>query len=589
MENKKLLVELRYAKSSFEEQPQDKGGKKYIVGEFGIVDTPTENGRIYPRALIEREIERLRPKIESRSLLGELDHPDDGKPRLTRVSHLITELRVDDDNVIRGKAEILDTDNGKNLYALAKAGVSIGVSLRGYGSTIMNENGIEVVQDDFELMTFDFVADPAAHSYGVLKENKSKNGGIEMDNKVKTIEEYNKKLEEAVEAVKKEYGDKLVSEIDKLSISLKHKLEEDLKKKFDNDVRYGLAKQVVENIIQAVKPFMPYVNNTDDELITELEETKNQLNDAMDVIKKANIILRLEQLLEGNPKKELYYELIDFDSVVDENDLVKKVESIKNSIKDDYDKNKVFDIISEVNSKDDEIERLKGVVKELEDKNDKLQKKVEELSDELSSAKRENETIKMKQEQLVDEISAEYEEKIEELNNSIKKFESDIVKYESEINRLKSELDSSLEKYESDISRYESEIKKLETELKKAEDSFEVERDRSDLLEAKLSGLRKIAFRPDYAKYEKDILECKSRSEVEFVVDKLKDLKEDNDFANRRKKLLENLERKSYINEEFGFARKDDYAGYNLDNPGIIKELQEAGLSIDDIKSMISK
>lgn len=550
MENKKLLVELRYAKSSFEEQPLDKGGKKYIVGEFGIVDTPTDNGRIYPRALIEREIERLRPKIESRSLLGELDHPDDGKPRLTRVSHLITELRVDDDNVIRGKAEILDTDNGRNLYALAKAGVSIGVSLRGYGSTIINENGIEVVQDDFELMTFDFVADPAAHSYGVLKENKSKNGGIEMDNKVKTIEEYNKKLEEAVEAVKKEYGDKLISEIDKLSISLKHKLEEDLKKKFDNDVRYGLAKQVVENIIQAVKPFMPYVNSTDDELITELEETKNQLNDAMNVIKKANIILRLEQLLEGNPKKELYYELIDFDSVVDENDLVKKVESIKNSIKDDYDKNKVFDIVSEVNSKDNEIELLKGVVKELEDKNGELQKRVEELSNELNSAKRENETIKMKQEQLIDEISGEYEEKIEKLSDNIKKFES-------EINRLKLELNNSSE--------------------------------RADLLEAKLSGLRKIAFRPDYAKYEKDILECKSRSEVEFVVDKLKDLKEDNDFINRRKKLLENLERKSYINEEVGFARKDDYIGYNLDNPGIVKELLETGLSIDDIKGMITK
>jgi len=132
----------------------------FMRGEFARAGIPTENKRVYPKALWEREIKRLLPRLAERKCYGELDHPEDGKTKLSRASHLITKLEVRDD-VVYGEAQILGTAAGKDLAAILREGGKVGISSRGYGTTKPNEFGENVVQEDYKLIAFDFVADPA--------------------------------------------------------------------------------------------------------------------------------------------------------------------------------------------------------------------------------------------------------------------------------------------------------------------------------------------------------------------------------------------------------------------------------------------
>ena len=140
----------------------NESGKLIAKGEFARANVATANRRIYPESLWKKNLNRLRRDLSERKVLGELDHPADGKTMLQRVSHVLTNLTIDDNGVVIGEAEILPgTDKGKQLKALLDAGIAVGVSSRGYGSVQENSDGVDVVQDDYHLMTFDFVADPA--------------------------------------------------------------------------------------------------------------------------------------------------------------------------------------------------------------------------------------------------------------------------------------------------------------------------------------------------------------------------------------------------------------------------------------------
>lgn len=138
----------------------EKKGRVFARGEFGHAAKPTANGRFYRHNIWESNISRLRPNLESRKVLGELDHPTDGRTALQRASHVITDLKLEGDVVV-GEAEILDTAKGRDLKAILAAGVPVGISSRGFGSTKPNREGVEEVQEDYKLVTFDFVAEPA--------------------------------------------------------------------------------------------------------------------------------------------------------------------------------------------------------------------------------------------------------------------------------------------------------------------------------------------------------------------------------------------------------------------------------------------
>ena len=142
------------------EESKTSPGKYVARGQFARSDQPTENKRLYGPHLWEREIGRLSDSMKGRMVFGELDHPADGRTKLQRVSHILTNLHSEGSE-IQGEAEILDTPNGRILKAILDAQGKVGVSSRGFGTTKVVANGVHEVQEDFRLHTFDFVADPA--------------------------------------------------------------------------------------------------------------------------------------------------------------------------------------------------------------------------------------------------------------------------------------------------------------------------------------------------------------------------------------------------------------------------------------------
>lgn len=155
----KLITE----SSDLVEAYQDTKTKKYFIeGIFLQSEIRNRNGRVYPKKIMEGEVNRyIREAVMTGRAVGELSHPDTPQINLDRISHKITELRADGHNYI-GKAQITEqTPCGKIAAGLLEAGVKIGVSSRGVGS-VKEENGNNVVQEDFRMAAIDIVADPSA-------------------------------------------------------------------------------------------------------------------------------------------------------------------------------------------------------------------------------------------------------------------------------------------------------------------------------------------------------------------------------------------------------------------------------------------
>lgn len=148
--------ELRYLT---EEQ---NGQRKYVIeGIFMQSEKKNRNGRVYPRQVLESACNKyVKEQVSKGRAVGELGHPDSPTINLDRVSHKITELNWDGDNVM-GKAEILETPMGQIVRGLMDGEVQLGVSTRGMGS-LQEKGGRTVVGSDFILSTVDIVQDPSA-------------------------------------------------------------------------------------------------------------------------------------------------------------------------------------------------------------------------------------------------------------------------------------------------------------------------------------------------------------------------------------------------------------------------------------------
>ena len=138
------------------------GFRKYMIeGVFAQAEKQNRNGRVYPRAVLETATDKYNnEQVATGRAVGELGHPDSPTINLDRVSHRITELRWDGNNVI-GRAQILETPMGQIVKGLMDGEVRLGVSTRGMGS-IKNSGGKTVVSGDFILSTVDVVQDPSA-------------------------------------------------------------------------------------------------------------------------------------------------------------------------------------------------------------------------------------------------------------------------------------------------------------------------------------------------------------------------------------------------------------------------------------------
>jgi hypothetical protein len=121
--------------------------------------------------------------IKERRALGELDHPDSSVVNLNNVSHNVVEMHWDADDLV-GTVEVLGTPAGNILKELFKAGIKLGISSRGLGSVKNLGEGSVQVQDDFELIAFDFVSNPSTHGAFLKPVNESKQSGlISQENK----------------------------------------------------------------------------------------------------------------------------------------------------------------------------------------------------------------------------------------------------------------------------------------------------------------------------------------------------------------------------------------------------------------------
>lgn len=145
---------------------EEKNGKTqyFIEGIFMQAEKKNRNGRMYPMDMLRPKVEQyIQEYVSKNRALGELGHPDGPTINLDRVSHLITSLKEDGNNFV-GRAKVLtETPNGQIVKALMDAGASLGVSSRGMGSIRTEGRDIQIVQDDFYLVTAgDIVADPSA-------------------------------------------------------------------------------------------------------------------------------------------------------------------------------------------------------------------------------------------------------------------------------------------------------------------------------------------------------------------------------------------------------------------------------------------
>lgn len=131
-----------------------------LRGIFGRCDEKNNNGRVYSKPILEREVKRIAEAMTERRLLGELDHPSHDSVKLSNVSHLITNLNFKGTELV-GECELLDTPAGKVAKALVEGGVRVGISSRGMGTLSEQADGTKTVNEDFKLVTFDLVADPS--------------------------------------------------------------------------------------------------------------------------------------------------------------------------------------------------------------------------------------------------------------------------------------------------------------------------------------------------------------------------------------------------------------------------------------------
>lgn len=182
----------------------NENGKKqhYIEGIFMQGDLKNRNGRIYPSAVLEKEMNRYNKDfIQTKRALGELGHPDGPQINGDRVSHLITEMKRDGSNFI-GKAKILGTPMGEIVKTFIDEGVKVGVSTRGLGSVKPTKEGIMEVQDDFHLATVDVVTDPSGPNCFVNGIMENTEYYYDITSGTWRAQEF---IEEAVKEVKQQY------------------------------------------------------------------------------------------------------------------------------------------------------------------------------------------------------------------------------------------------------------------------------------------------------------------------------------------------------------------------------------------------
>ena len=171
---------------------KENNGKLIVKGVLQRADTKNQNGRVYPKDILMREAKKYFENfIGQKRAMGELDHPESSVVNLANVSHNISDMKWNGDDLV-GTVEVLGTPAGNILKELFRSGIKLGISSRGMGSVeTVNEAGeddTQEVQPDFELIAFDFVSNPSTHGAFMYPMNESVDNNIVRDTKYGKVE-----------------------------------------------------------------------------------------------------------------------------------------------------------------------------------------------------------------------------------------------------------------------------------------------------------------------------------------------------------------------------------------------------------------
>jgi hypothetical protein len=154
-----------------EEKNRQGEQKLYITGPFLMAEEKNQNGRIYPRDILEEKLEDYKVLVKERRAVGELDHTDLPVVELKNASHVMTDIWMEPDGTVRGKLEVLETPMGQILASLIKSNIKVGISSRALGSVNSDHRG-DIVQDDLFFICFDIVSEPSTKSAWMMKESR---------------------------------------------------------------------------------------------------------------------------------------------------------------------------------------------------------------------------------------------------------------------------------------------------------------------------------------------------------------------------------------------------------------------------------
>jgi len=376
------------------------GGKTILRGEFGRVDVPTQNKRFYSRALTQREINRLNEDLTQRRVYGELDHPSDGKTKYQRVSHIITDLKIESDGRVVGEAEVLDTPNGRIVEAIAKANGGLGVSSRGFGSVTTRQDGVQEVGEDFRLKTYDIVVDPAmktahpevfaeslmeSNDYDWVAELKADFPHlveeIAKEEAAKAKEAAEKAVADAIEqntsGAVKEQREEFERRLAEVMSKLREEVSDDLREEYEADPANGAAKTVLEQIASLVAAFKP---DSDEQAVrdalkakdVELAKVNESVDQWRDLSKKLGYQLCIERETVGHPMQETIVaalgDVMKFESMEALKAAVEKVRDDLDEVIPNDDDQAAREESEAVAGKNGEIRALKEQLSDLEER-----------------------------------------------------------------------------------------------------------------------------------------------------------------------------------------------------------------------------
>ena len=429
-------LELRES-TSFENTTHkiDDKGKFIVAGQFSKADLRNENGRVYRRSMWENVLKRpyIVDALKKRKMLGELGHPDKIETTPINVSHIVTNLELKPDGEIYGEAEILDTPSGRVLRTLYEAGVTMGISSRGYlpeGSNLFAEGEDLIVPDDYELVTFDFVIDPSSQgacptvqesvkqelntiltesrdklnsdmiSYiegiNVIKESKDSSGKIMSESSDKKADKVIYSKREVKTSMNDKYTDKLegvVGELKKRYLTAESVIQDFVQERENADKmlkgvtdRYLTAEQAVEGL----RDYSLKLEETVDEVVSlyrTSEKVIANLRDRCNVSQSVIEDLRNRYTLSESVIKELAKSY-------------KVAESIVNVLRDRYTLSEA--VIKEITGR---YSIAEAALKEMVLRNELSESVIKGLKDRLESARKANVSLKRQLGKSVDNIS----------------------------------------------------------------------------------------------------------------------------------------------------------------------------------------